>query len=83
MLKKILWLMFIGAACMACSSDKPEVPVSTDCASSAACKESGQCTDENGTCVVGSQADCQASKVCKTQGWCAVTTVGGIRACKP
>ena len=83
MLKRMLLVMFIGVACMACSSEKAAAPASTDCASSPECKESGLCTEENGQCVVGSQADCKNSKVCKTQGWCAVTTVGGVRACKP
>lgn len=84
-MKKLLvvGLMSLGLM-LGCGGSKKEGPVVPEtCATSAGCKEDGQCTDENGICVVGSQADCQQSKKCKTQGWCAVTTVGGVRACKP
>ena len=74
----LLFLVVVG-----CSGEKKAEPVSTDCASSAACAEKGECTEQNGVCIVGSAADCKNSKVCKTQGWCGVSDVGGVRACKP
>ena len=66
-----------------CSSEKKAEPVSTGCASSPACAEKGECTEQDGKCVVGSAEDCKNSEVCKTQGWCGVSDVGGVRACKP
>ena len=83
MVKQLLAICILVLFIVGCKSEKKEEVVATDCASSPACKESGECTDENGQCVVGSANDCAQSKVCKTQGWCSVTDVGGKRACKP
>ena len=83
MVKHLLATCMLVLFVVGCKGEKKAEVVAADCASSPACKEFGECTEQNGQCVVGSAKDCAQSKVCKTQGWCSQTDVGGKRACKP
>lgn len=41
-----------------------------DCLGALACKSIGECTVENGKCVVGSHSDCTNADVCRSDGKC-------------
>ena len=62
----LVWALLVVAAALGCDRSR-------HCKMTKVCLLHGQCTaDEEGACVVGSDADCRGARDCRTEGKCAV-----------